>query len=79
MDKRRNDCYKESRKNVFREGKDRILYTPEEREGKKMKFTDLIVGLLLLFFGGAIGLYLMAHLGLTLPIILKYFTKFFGV
>lgn len=44
-----------------------------------MKFTDFILGILILLFGGAIGLYLMAHLGLTLPIILKYFTKFFGV
>lgn len=44
-----------------------------------MKFTDIILGLLILFFGSAIGVYLMIHLGLTLPIISKDFTKFFGV
>lgn len=79
MDKRRNDCYKESRKAVLREGKDRILSPSEEIEEEEMKFTDLILGLLILFFGGAIGLYILIHLGLTLPIISKDFTKFFGV
>lgn len=79
MDKRRKDCYKESRKAVLREGKDCILSPSEEMEEEEMKFTDIILGLLILFFGSAIGVYLMIHLGLTLPIISKDFTKFFGV
>ena len=44
-----------------------------------MKFTDLILGLLILFVGGTIGIVFFVHEGLTLPIIEKDTSKFFGL
>ena len=44
-----------------------------------MKFTDFAVGLVILIGGGALGIVLLLHLGLTLPILEKDVEKFFGV
>lgn len=44
-----------------------------------MKFSDLILGLLIFFVGGAISLYVLLKMGITFPTIISDFEKFFGV
>lgn len=44
-----------------------------------MKFYDFILGLLLLFILGGIGIFFMLKLGITLPLLEKDLTKFFGI
>jgi hypothetical protein len=44
-----------------------------------MKFYDFILGLLLLFILGGIGIFFMLKLGITLPVLEKDLSKFFGI
>jgi hypothetical protein len=44
-----------------------------------MKFSDFALGLVILIGGGAVGIVVLLHLGLTLPILEKDAEKFFGV
>ena len=44
-----------------------------------MKFYDVALGLIILFIGGGIGIYILLKMGITFPIMEKNFVKFFGI
>lgn len=44
-----------------------------------MKFYDVALGLIILFIGGGIGIYVLLKMGITFPIMEKDFVKFFGI
>ena len=44
-----------------------------------MKFADIALGILILFIGGGIGIYILLKMGITFPVMEKDLSRFFGI